>query len=322
MSTANASEVGRQAERERTGLGITLSLIGGVLMGGVGVAGKFGAHAGLSPFQMLAAQVTLLVPIAGVGLSIRHGRSGFIPVRPSILVVRTLSGSLYFLCFYWALQGISVANALVLESTNPFFAMAMGRVLLGQRTSRASIGLAALAFVGVCLILIDHDAKGLINPHSLLALLAGVGRAAGSVSTGVAGRTEPPERIMFYYAAGMLLLSLTVLPWQWFPVRGNEWWILVAPALVFVPQNLALTVATRLVPAYLVGALFYTAILVGVAADHLIWKTPRSDHEVLGMVLVVAAGLALALVRAHESRKARAVDTGTRTTLSGSTDRD
>jgi hypothetical protein len=34
-------------------------------MGGVGAVGKLGADAGLGPFLLLAAQVSLLVPVAG-----------------------------------------------------------------------------------------------------------------------------------------------------------------------------------------------------------------------------------------------------------------
>ena len=92
-------------------------------MGCVGVAGKFGALAGLSPFQMLASQVSLLVPLAAASLFLHHGARGFVPVRPWRLVVRTVAGFLYFSTFYASLEGIPVADALVLESTNPFFAM-------------------------------------------------------------------------------------------------------------------------------------------------------------------------------------------------------
>ncbi len=282
--------------------GAGLALVGGLLMGGVGVAGKFGAQAGLSPFQLLAAQVALLAPLAGVVLARRSGAAGFVPVRPSMLVVRTVSGFTYFVSFYWALQGIPVADALVLESTNPFFSMCIARVLLGQRVDRGSIAMAVIAFAGVCLILIHHDVQGLFNPYSLLALFAGFARAAGSVSTGLAGETEPPERIMFFYAAGMFLLCVAVLPWQWTPISGTHTWlILAAPALLFVPQNLAYTIANRRAPAYLVGALFYSAILVGVAADRLLWHSTIGPRGLIGMALTVGAGLGLAWLRARRS---------------------
>lgn len=282
-------------------LGSGLALFGGVLMGCVGVAGKFGALAGLSPFQMLAAQVSLLVPLSGVALYWRHGARGFVPNRPWVLVARTVAGFVYFASFYASLRGISVADALVLESTNPFFAMLITSVLYGHRHSRASIGMAILAFGGVCLILLVHDTKSLVNPYSLFALLAGVGRASGSIATGVAGKTEPPERIIFFYTLGMLVFSAAMLPSQWHSVDGVEWWILVAPALLFVPQNVVYTVANRLIPAYLVGALFYSAIVVGMAADHFLWGTEVGARGLIGTVLVVAAGIGLVVVRARES---------------------
>ncbi|MEM7134997.1 MAG: DMT family transporter [Myxococcota bacterium] len=274
-------------------LGSSLALFGGVMMGCVGVAGKFGALAGLSPFQMLAAQVSLLVPVSAAALYLRHGSAGFVPVRPWRLVVRTVSGFVYFLSFYASLKGISVADALVLESTNPFFAMLITTLLFRERPSGLSVGLALVAFGGVCLILLHHGAQGLLNPYSLLGLLAGLGRAAGSVATGVAGRSEPPERIIFYYASGMLLFSAVALPFNWHAIQGTEWWILIAPAILFVPQNLAYTVANRLIPAYLVGALFYSAILVGVVADRWLWDTEIGVHGLVGTLLVVAAGLGL-----------------------------
>ncbi|MEM1156352.1 MAG: hypothetical protein AAGI44_19625, partial [Pseudomonadota bacterium] len=77
-------------------------------MGCIGIAGKFGAGAGFSPFLLLASQVILLGPVAGVSLLVRHGIKGVQPVRPWIIVVRTLSGFIYFAAFYAALQGIPV----------------------------------------------------------------------------------------------------------------------------------------------------------------------------------------------------------------------
>lgn len=287
---------------ERPLFGSGLALTGGVLMGGVGVAGKFGALAGLSPFQMLAAQVSLLVPVSAAALYFRHGAKGFVPVRPWVLVLRTAAGFVYFSSFYASLHGITVADALVLESTNPFFAMIIMAGLFGQRPSRASIGLAVVAFAGVCLMLLHHSAKDLVNPYSLLALLAGVGRAAGSIATGVAGKTEPPERIIFFYTLGMLLFSGVMLPSEWHSPQGTEWWILAAPALLFVPQNLVYTIANRLIPAYLVGALFYSAIVVGIVADDWVWGATIGGRGLLGSVLVVAAGLGLVMVRARNAR--------------------
>ncbi|MEM9256912.1 MAG: DMT family transporter [Pseudomonadota bacterium] len=284
-------------------LGVGLSLLGGILMGGIGIAGKLGAGAGFSPFLLLAAQVVLLAPIAAVALVVRYGRSGWVPVRPRILVLRTVAGFIYFAAFYGAVQGIPVADALVLESTNPFFAMLMAWAWLGHRVSLAAIGLALLAFIGVCLILLQHGAQGLLNPYSLLALLAGVARAAGSIATGVAGETEPPERIMFYYAAGMLAFSLSLVVWEGVDLNTSALWILALPALIFVPQNLAYTIANRISPAYLVGALFYSSILVGVLADRFLFGTELGWQGVTGMVITVIAGLGLAWLRARESRR-------------------
>ena len=271
-------------------------------MGCVGVAGKFGALAGLSPFQMLAAQVSLLVPFAGALLYRRHGRAGFRAVQPWRLIVRTLAGFLYFSSFYASLKGIPVADALVLESTNPFFAMAITALLFGHRPSRLSLMLSVIAFVGVCLILLSHEAESLLNPYALLALVAGVGRAAGSIATGFAAETEPTERIIFYYALGMLLFSTAALPWEWRTVGGHSWWILLAPALLFVPQNVAYTISNRLIPAYLVGALFYSAILVGMVADRVFWGTQVGARGLVGTLLVVAAGLGLVWERARQAR--------------------
>ncbi|WNZ58472.1 DMT family transporter [Microbulbifer sp. MKSA007] len=284
-------------------LGVGLALLGGVLMGCLGIAGKLGSGAGLSPFLLLAAQVILLAPLSGMFLLMRQGVAGIRPVNPQILVLRSISGFVYFAAFYWAVKGIPIADALVLESTNPFFAMLMARVFLGHRVSIATIFLAILAFLGVCLILIQHSVQGIFNPYSLLALLAGVARAAGSITTGVAGRTEPPERIMFYFAVGMLVFSLSIVFWEDAKVETSSLWILAIPALLFVPQNLAYTIANRVAPAYLVGALFYSAILVGVLADRFMFDTEFGIRGVIGMGITVAAGLGLAWLRAKELKE-------------------
>lgn len=282
-----------------------MGVLSGVIMGVLGVASKLGAAHKINAYQVVVAQMLLITVIMAIYILLRHGVAGFRLTHPKAYLIRTAAGAVYFSSFYLSLKGIPVTDALVLESTSPFFALIIMAVMERVRISWSIILVLTVAFAGVCLILLHHSNAQLLNPFALLGLLSGLARAVGGLSTRALTHVEPLERILFYYPLGTMLCVAVTFPWTW-PAGSlaQGWPYLLFIGVAFVPLGLSWALANKWVPSYLAGALFYSSIIVAAIADNTIWDVDFTPKVIIGIVLVISAGVALTAIEATQGKRA------------------
>ncbi|WOO42975.1 DMT family transporter [Rubellicoccus peritrichatus] len=284
--------------------GATLGVMSGVFMGLLGIISKLGAAYHINAFQVVFAQMSLVTIVMGGYILLRHGLAGFRLQRPGLYLIRTSAGTTYFCAFYLALKGMPITDVLVLESTSPFFALIIMTVMERKRLSPATLGVLTVAFVGVCLILLHHSEKALFNPYALLALLTGLARGIGALSTRALTQVEPIERILFYYPLGTLTFASLTFFWTWPTGSLDQGWpYLLLIGVLFIPLGLSWSMANKFIPSYLAGALFYSSIIVAAIADNTIWDVNFTPKVITGIVLVIAAGAGLTALEALNNRK-------------------
>ncbi|MEM9226799.1 MAG: DMT family transporter [Verrucomicrobiota bacterium] len=286
--------------------GSLCALGGGICMALLGIVAKLGAPQQISAFQLVAAQMSLISLIMAVVILWRSGWRGFAIRNGKVFATRITAGMIYFSAIFLSLQGIPLTDALVLESTNPFWALLITAVMGKKRMTLPIALLLMVAFTGVCLILIVHslDAKQMLNGFALLALLSGIARAVGGLSTKALTKVEPVERILFFYPLCVCLMASLTFPWTWGSASiAVIWPYLLATAVIFVPLGLFWSFANKWIPSYLAGALFYSAIVVSAVADYFIWQVQFRPQAILGMGLVISAGLGLILLEAQAAKQ-------------------
>jgi drug/metabolite transporter (DMT)-like permease len=126
--------------------------------------------------------------------------------RKGLLLLRGVLGFIALTCFYFALVHLPLADATVIQYTNPAWTALLAAVLLDERLSgRETAGIVA-SLAGVVLItrptfLFRPDAVARLDPVWVGVALAGALFSAGAyVTVRELGSTEDPLVIVFWFA--------------------------------------------------------------------------------------------------------------------------
>ena len=219
---------------------------------------------------------------------------------------RSLTGVIAMFLWFYALGNLPLATAMTLNYMSSVW-MALfllgGAAMLGAtRVDGRLIGTVLLGFAGVALILrptIEHDQLW----HGLIGLLSGMISATAYLQvTALARAGEPGVRIVFYFSLGGAVFGLITMLFT-----GLHQHTLKGAALLLAVGLLATVAQLLMTRAYSTGRILVIASLqyLGIAfsfgygvllfADRVTWMA------LAGMILIVGAGLAATLLRAHSS---------------------
>ena len=204
-------------------------------------------------------------------------------------VIRGLGGLLAMYCFFYAIAHLRLADAILLNQSVPLFLPLVGRVWLDEPVPEGLWSVLAVGFVGLVLVL--RPGSSLFSAASLIGLLSAVIGAVAQVSIRRLTRTEPPVRIVFYFA---LIGSLGALPGTWLTWSApspHAWAILLVIGLLGALGQLAMTRAYANAPAAQVGPFIFVGPVLAGIFDWLLWSVLPDRLFVAGAGLVVAAAV-------------------------------
>lgn len=124
--------------------------------------------------------------------------------RKGLLLLRGLLGFAALSCFYYALTVLPLADATVIQYTNPVWTALIAAVVLDERLRRIE-GLGIVASLAGVLLLVRptflfEGGGGLHLVHAGIALAGALFSAAAYVTVRVLGATEDPLVIVFWFA--------------------------------------------------------------------------------------------------------------------------
>ncbi|MEA3275606.1 MAG: DMT family transporter [Pseudomonadota bacterium] len=232
---------------------------------------------------------------------LRDGVGGFKTAIPRLHLLRGIAGVSAMYCFFYAIAHMPFADAMLLKLTAPLFIPLVALLWLREQlTSRIWLAI-AVGFAGVLLIL-RPGLQGL-SPVALVALLGGLFAAVAKVTVRRLSATEPPLRIVFYFALTATLVSSVPLIWSWQTPSISALGWLLAIALFATIGQLCLTKGLSLAPAARMGAFGYFAVIFGAAYGWLLWNEQLLWWTVAGSLLIFTSCL-LAGGRPSRSRRA------------------
>lgn len=201
---------------------------------------------------------------------------------------RAAVGLLAMFCFFWAIPRLHLAEAVLLNYSQPLFIPFIAWAWLGEKPPRIIYPAIVIGFAGVALIL--KPSAGIVSIPGLVALGAGVFSAGAMVTIRRLSESEPTTRIVFYFTLFGTLISGTPLLWNWqHPSLAGVALMAVAGGCAIVGQML-LTRAYSLAPAARVGSLIYSAVVFAGVLGWLLWGETLDGYTLLGIVLVIVAG--------------------------------
>jgi len=195
---------------------------------------------GIPTMQVVFARSIIVLAITGV-LLLRQGISPLGYSRP-MLLLRGSVGFISLTCFYFALIHLPLAEATVIQYTNPVWTALLAALLLREAIGRRELALSLASLVGVVIIARPTVLFGTAT-ESLPALpvLAGL---IGAVVSGLAyvivrhvSRTEAPLVIVFWFALVSAIGSLPFLLGDFVtPSPAAGWFLLGVGATTWLGQ--------------------------------------------------------------------------------------
>jgi drug/metabolite transporter (DMT)-like permease len=242
--------------------------------------------------------LTLLLPWLA-----RRGIGGLATSVPALHLLRAAAGLAAMYCFFYAIAAMPLAEAMLLKLTAPIFMPIIAVLWLHERVTPLLALALGVGFAGVAVILDPSVGDGAvsISPVAVIGLLGGVLAALAKVTVRRLSRTEPPTRIVFYFALVAMSISALPLAWSWQTPSPAAALGLLAIGVAATLGQLALTRGLSLAPASRMGVFGYSAVVFGAAYGWLIWDEPLTWSTIIGTLLIACAGL-LAARATHRPR--------------------
>lgn len=228
---------------------------------------------------------------------LRPGLHGLATHRPLGHLIRVVVGLSAMYCYFYAIPRMHLANAVLLNYSQPLFIPFIAWLWLNERPPARIWPAVAIGFVGVSLIL-KPDA-GLIAPIGLVGLGSGLLAATAMVAIRRMADTEPTTRIVFYFTTFATLISAGPAAATWQTPSPAGWLLMLAAGGIATLGQLMLTRAYTLAPAAHVGSLIYAAVVFAGVYGWVLWGEAPDALGLLGTVLVVLAGVLVVFARSR-----------------------
>lgn len=240
---------------------------------------------------------------------LRHAGIAIWGSRPVVLVLRGLLGFAALSCFYYALVHLPLADATVLQYTNPVWTALLAGWLLGERIRPREIGLVLASLAGVVLIarpsfIFGGDPR-LDLVAVAVALIGAMFSASAYVTVRKLGRTEHPLVIVFYFTLVTVPAALpgTLAGAVW--PTPTEWALLLAIGLTAQGGQVYLTRGLQLEPAGRATAVGYLQIVFAAIWGALAFGELPDGWTVGGAMVILASTLLIARSQTSSPRAPR-----------------
>lgn len=204
-------------------------------------------------------------------------------------LLRTFASLSSMFCLYFALRYLPLTDAVLLTYTRPLFIPIVVYFWFQKRwTKNTWVGL-LIGFLGVVLIL--RPDEQILDAASLMGLAAALLGAIAFTTIRRLTKTDPSERITFYYMALSIPLAAIPLIIRWQTPTLIQWGILVLIGGVAVIYQLFLSRAYRHAPAVKVGSLLYSSVAFAYLFDFFLGNKAIPLIALIGMALIVVGSI-------------------------------
>ena len=263
------------------------------------------------PWQLVGMSRALIGALVAFGVARIRGSSLTVNDKPAMWL-RSAFGTTAMAFTFWALAdgGLGLGDTTTLLNLAPVVIAVLGPLVLRERAGRTLPYALVLSLVGVVLIMRPAFVFGgaALSPRAMrtavLALVAASSSGCAMLALRRVGRSESAEAISVHFsltaAAALLVLSL---PHLMVPSGKDAIYTLLAGVCGGLAQ-LAMTRAYALARAARVAAVGYLAVVVSALyGSFALGEAPRATAA-LGMVIVIAGGLTIALPAFRSPRHA------------------
>ncbi len=244
------------------------------------------------PSEMLVFFRNLFGLVLLLPLLVQGGLQGLATRVPHLHLLRGLAGVGAMYCFFWTIAHMPLAEALLVKLTAPFFLPLIAWLWLRESLSGRAVLAIAIGFVGVFFILQPNGAMQAAPLQVGAVGLAGAALAAlAKVTIRRMGPQESSRRVVFWFGVVATLVSALPLPWVWQTPSAQALLLLLVLGACATSAQLLLTRAFAMAPSGRLGPFTYVSVVFGSLYGWWIWGEVLGPLTLLGMALVIGAGL-------------------------------
>lgn len=215
-------------------------------------------------------------------------------VNHRFLIARGLFGACGLICYFYTMQHMALANAIVIHYLSPIFTTLIALLFLGERIRIVQFIAFSVSFTGVVMV------KGFANVNTFDFFMG----VAGAFFTGLAYNAirnmkdkEHADVIVFYQplvAVPVVLVYLLIFPENPKMPQGMEWLFLIGTGIFTQLGQYYITRAYQMDTAARISSVSYIGIIWAVLFGKFLFGD-RYSVSVLSGMLVVLAGVFLNL---------------------------
>jgi len=270
--------------------GMLLVFLAGVLWSTIGLGIRMIEHAEV--WQILLYRSTSLTLFLYLVIRVRSGENPFVLAHrtglPGVIgalgLVLAYSGGIY------AIQRISVANAMLLFASAPFAAALLGRAFLGEKVRRATWIAMGIGFVGILVMVMDKTGGGTFEGN-LAALISALGFAVFTITLRW-GKTSDMLPAVFLSGLSAIVITAAICILTGLPLvlSPSDTAIALAMGVGQVGMGLLLyTLGSRTVPAVELTLLSMSEVVLGPVWVWLLLGEAASFNTLVGGAVLLAA---------------------------------
>ncbi|ENU28865.1 hypothetical protein F991_02989 [Acinetobacter sp. CIP-A165] len=200
---------------------------------------------------------------------------------------RSLTGLAAMYGFFYAIAHLKLSNAMVFTYSSPIFIPLIAWLFLKERITAAMLCAAALGLIGV--IFVAKPDQGLLNWIAMIGMGSSLFAALAFVTVRALTRTEPPERIVFYFCLIGSFLSVIPMFWVWRPYHLKELFFLISAGILANTSQIFMSHAYRLAPAGQIAPVNYMAIIFAGIWGFFLWQEIPDIYSLIGFAFILVA---------------------------------
>lgn len=187
---------------------------------------------------------------------------------------------------------LKLADATAISFSKPLFTTVVAVILLSEIVSARRWGATVVGFLGV--VIMVRPGAGAIDPVALIAVASALTFAVANVLIRVMARTEPPNRILFWYHIGGLAIFTGPALWVWRMPAGLEWVMLAAVGVLTTLGMICFVRAYSVGEANALGPMEYVRLIYAGLFGWFLFSELPDLWTVLGGAIIVGSTLYIA----------------------------
>ncbi len=219
--------------------------------------------------------------------------------RPGIHLLRMSLAFTAQLGIFIAVIHLQLADATAFLFAKPMFITVFAVLILSETVSIRRWAATTVGFIGILIIVRPGSAA--MDPVALIAVGSALTFALANVLIRKMSDTEPPNRIVFYYHIGGVLLFTGPAIWVWRMPVGFEWVLLIAIGVLTTGAMVCFVRAFSVGEANAVGPLEYVRLIYAALFGYFLFAEIPSIWTALGAAVIIASSLYIAREETQKS---------------------